>query len=159
MMSKPPEPTSGSRMPDAELADLVLELRHRARREDPRHEAAVHAVQRRVLEQDHARRQLDARLDDVEDVAARVRERLPVDERLLDVRVSRQRPEVVPLVVVDRRFLAETRVRRVRVGVDVDVVRVEVHAAALLQVAFTIDIRFPLCTALAHHEVRAIAPT
>ena len=75
--------------------------------------------------------QLDAGLDDVEDVAAGVREGLPVDERLLDVGVSRQRPEVVALVVVDRRFVSETRVRRVRIGVDVDVVRVVVHAGTL----------------------------
>ena len=95
---------------DAELADLVLERRHPPRREDPRHEAPVHGVDRRVLEEDHARRQIDARLDDVEDVAARARERLPVHERLLDVLVARQRPEVVALVVVDGRLLPEARV-------------------------------------------------
>ena len=36
-------------------------------------------------------------------------ERLPVDERLLDVGVPRQRPDVVALVVVDRRLVAEPR--------------------------------------------------
>ena len=72
----------------AELAHLVLERGHPPRREHPRHQAAVHRVDRRVLEQDHARRQLDVGLDDVEDVAARVGERLPVDERLLDVGVA-----------------------------------------------------------------------
>ena len=92
---------------DAELAHLVLERGHAPRGEHPRHEPAVHRVDRRVLEQDHAGRELDAGLDDVEDVAAGVRERLPVDERLLDVGVARQRPEVVALVVVDRRLLAE----------------------------------------------------
>ena len=55
------------------------------------------------------RRELDAGLDDLEDVAAGVGERLPVDERLLDVGVARQRPEVVALVVVDRRLVAEPR--------------------------------------------------
>ena len=60
---------------DAVLADLVFERRHPPRGEHPRHEAAVHRVHRRVLEEDHARRQLDAGLDDVEDVAAGAGER------------------------------------------------------------------------------------
>ena len=47
---------------DAEVAHLVLERGHAPRGEDPRHEPAVHGVDRRVLEQDHARRQLDVRL-------------------------------------------------------------------------------------------------
>ena len=78
MMSKPSEPTSGSRQRTQNVADLVLERGHPPGREDPGHEAAVHGVQRRVLEEDHAGRQLDAGLDDVEDVAAGVGERLPV---------------------------------------------------------------------------------
>ena len=90
--SKPSEPTSGSRQRDAELADLVLERGHPPRREHPRHQAAVHRVDRRVLEQDHARRQLDVGLDDLEDVAAGAGERLPVDERLLDVVVAATAP-------------------------------------------------------------------
>ena len=49
------------------------------------------------------------------------------DEPAFDVGVARQRPEVEALVVVDRRFVAEARVGRVGVGVDVDVVGVEVH--------------------------------
>ena len=110
MMSNPPEPTSGSRHLTQNVAHLVLERRHAPRREDPGHEAAVHRVDRRVLEQDHAGRQVDAGLDDVEDVAAGVGEHLPVDERLLDVGVARQRPEVVALVVVGRRLLAEAGV-------------------------------------------------
>ena len=47
----------------------------------------------------------DAGLDDVEDVATGIREGLPVEERLLDVLMARQGPEVVALVVVDRRLL------------------------------------------------------
>ena len=111
---------------DAVVAHLVLERGHAPRGEDPGHEAPVHRVRRRVLEQDDARRELHAGLDDVEDVAAGVGEDLPVDERLLDVGVPRQRPEVVALVVVRRRLLAEALVGGVRVGVDVDVVGVEV---------------------------------
>ena len=88
MMSKPSEPTSGSRQRDAVRADLVLELGHPTRREHPRQEPSVHRVDRRVLEHDHARRQLDVGLHDVEDVAAGAREHLPVPERLLDVGVA-----------------------------------------------------------------------
>ena len=45
-------------------------------------------------------------------------ERVPVDERPLDVVVAAQRVEVVRLVVVERRLVAEAAERRVRVGVD-----------------------------------------
>ena len=112
---------------DAVLAHLVLELGHRARREHARHEAAVHTVLRRVFEHDHAARELDAGADDVEDVAAGAREPLPVDHALLDVGVARQRPKVEALVVVDRRLVAQARVGGVRVGIDADVIGVEVH--------------------------------
>ena len=50
------------------------------------------------------------------------------DQSSLDVLVSRQSPEVVSIVVVDRRFLAEPLIGRVRVGIDVDDVRIEVDA-------------------------------
>ena len=124
---------------DAVLAHLVLELGHRPGREHARHEAAVHAVLRRVLEHDHAAGELDAGADDVEDVAAGVRERLPVHEAAFDIGTARQRPEVEVLVVVDRRLVAEARVGGVGVGVDADVVGVEVHRP----VSCTIDIRLP----------------
>ena len=75
-------------MPTQYGAHLVLELGHRTRREHARHEPAVHAVQRRVLEHDHATGQLDAGTDDVEDVAAGAREPLPVDHAALDVGVA-----------------------------------------------------------------------
>ena len=61
MMSKPPEPDEGIEDPDAVRAYLVLELGHRTWGEHTRHEAAVHAVQRRVLEHDHAAGELDRR--------------------------------------------------------------------------------------------------
>ncbi len=72
----------------AELPHLVLERGHPPRREHARHQPAVHRVDRWVLEQDHTRREFDVGLDDVEDVAARVGERLPVDERSFDVGVA-----------------------------------------------------------------------
>jgi hypothetical protein len=114
----------------AERPHLVLEGGHAARGEHARHQPAVRRVHRWVLEHDHPRRQLHAGLDDLEDVAAAVREALPVDERLLHVGVPRQRPEVVPLVVVDRRLVPQALVRRVGVGVDADVVGVVVDVPA-----------------------------
>jgi len=61
-------------------------------------------------------------------VASRVRERLPVQQRAVHIGVARQRPEVVALVVIDGRVLAEALVHRVGIGVDTHVVRIEVHA-------------------------------
>ncbi len=50
-------------------------------------------------------------------------------EATLDVLEAADGVEVVPLVVVERRFLAQPPEHRVRVGVDVDVVRVVVDPA------------------------------
>ena len=86
-------------------------------------------VGRRVLEDDDAGRHLDVGLDQLEDPAASGDERVAVDRRALDVLVAAERVEVVRLVVVERRLLAEPAERRVRIGVDVDVVRVVVHVA------------------------------
>ena len=119
MMSNPSEPTKGFRQLTQILPDLVLDRGHPARREHPRHEAAQHRVDGRILEHHHALGHVELRLDQFEDVAAAVGERLPVEQRPLDVGVPRQRPEVVALVVVDRRFLAQPRVRRVGVRDDV----------------------------------------
>ena len=49
-------------------------------------------------------------------------------EHALDVVEAAQRVEVVALVVVERRFVAQPPPHRVRVGVDVEVVRVVVEA-------------------------------
>ena len=59
---------------DAERAHLLLELLHSAWGEHARQQLPVHGVQRWVLEQQHSGRQLDACLDDVEDVAVRTGE-------------------------------------------------------------------------------------
>ena len=74
-----PVPTSGSRLVGAELADLRLERGDLPRREHPRQQAAVDGVGRRVLEDDDARRHLDAGLDQLEDPAAAGDERVAVD--------------------------------------------------------------------------------
>ncbi len=69
--------------------------------------------------------------DEVEDRAATRDEGLVVGEDPLDVVGPAHGEEVVALVVVERRFLAEPSVDGIRVGVDVDVVRVVVHAVGL----------------------------
>ena len=130
MKSNSPAPTSGSRLARAELADLRLERGDAPRREHARQQAAVHRVRGRVLEDQRARRHLDVRLDELED-AARARDVvLGVDEAALAVLVAADREEVVLLVVVERRFVAQPLVQRVRVGVDVGVVRVVVEVSS-----------------------------
>ena len=71
--------------PGAELADLRLQRVHLLRREHPRQQAAVDRVDRRVLEDDDARRHLDVGLDQLEDRAPSRDVGLPVDEAALDV--------------------------------------------------------------------------
>ena len=50
-------------------------------------------------------------------------------QRRIDVGVAAQAPEVVPLVVVERRLVAQPTVGRVRVDVDVDVPWVVIQVA------------------------------
>ena len=111
---------------DAELPDLGLESGHGPRREQPRHDAAVHRVHRRVLEDEQSRRHLDALADDVVDAALAGDERLPIAEYAVEVVVPAQRPEVVLLVEVHRRLVPEASERLVRGRVDVPVVHVVV---------------------------------
>ena len=59
MKSKPPGADERVEAAGAELADLRLDGVHLLRREHPRQQAAVHVVDGRVLEEDHAGR--DAR--------------------------------------------------------------------------------------------------
>ena len=110
----------------AELPDLRLQRVDLARREHPGQQLAVDVVDRRILENDRARRDLDVGLDQLDDRAARRAEGFVVHERLVHVGEAAQRVEVVLLVVVQRRFLAEPPEHRVRIGVEFDVVRVEV---------------------------------
>ena len=87
-------------------------------------------VQRRVLEEDESRRELDARLDELEDAALARRVGGRIDQARLDVVEARQREEVVVLVVVERRLVAQALPGRIRVVVDLDVVRVVVRLIA-----------------------------
>ncbi len=111
------------------VTDHRLECVDLPGREHPRQELAVDVVDRRVLENDRAGRNLDIGLDELDDRTARRAERLMVHQRLVHVGEAAQRVEVVLLVVVQRRFLTKPPERRVRIGVDADVVRVEVHVA------------------------------
>jgi hypothetical protein len=110
----------------AELTDLGLQGVDLARREHARQQLAVHGVDRRILENQHSRRDLQVRLDDFQDRAAARTEGVVVDHGLIDVRVSAERVEVVAGVVVQRRFVAQTPVRRIGVRNETDVVRVVV---------------------------------
>ena len=85
----------------------------------------------RVLEDEDARRHLDARLDDLQDPAAPGDVGVAVDQPALDVLEAAQRVEVVLLVVVERRLLAEPCEHGIRVGVDLDRVRVVREIAGL----------------------------
>ena len=102
----------------AEFADLRFERVHLARGEHPGQQLAVDVVDRWILEDEHARRDLDIGLDELDDRALGRAERLVVDQRLVDVGEAAQRVEVVLLVVVQRCFVAEPRGNRIGVGVD-----------------------------------------
>ena len=119
-----PVPTSGIERLRAQLTDLRFERSHASRREDAGEQCSVQVVDGRVLEEDDAGRELDVRLDELEDRAARRGKGAPVHEGALDVVVAAQRVEVVLLVVVERRLIAKPLPVRVRVGVDHHVVRV-----------------------------------
>ena len=113
----------------AELTDLGLELGHASRGEGTRQQAAMNRVSRRVLKDDDAGRDLDVRLDDLEDGTFSGDVGLGVEQSLLDVLEPADGEEVVFLVVVDRRFLAQSPVDGIRVGVDLDAVLVVVDVA------------------------------
>ena len=129
MKSKPPEPDERIEAVGAELADLRLEFGDAPRREGAGQQPAVDGVRRRVLEDDDAGRDVDVRLDDLEDGALARDVRLRVEQSLLDVLVPADREEVVGVVVVERRLFAQPPVHRIRVGVDLDAVHVVVDVA------------------------------
>jgi hypothetical protein len=115
-----------------ELAHLALDGVHPPGREHAGQDAAVPVVTRRILEDEGPRRHLEVGLDQLEQRALRRAERLPVLEPGLHVVEPAERPEVVPLVPVQRRLLPQAAPDRVGVGVDVEVVRVVVQLAGLL---------------------------
>ena len=128
-------PTSGSRHATQNVAHLVLDRVDPLRGERPRHQRTVDGVQRRILVDEHARRHDGIGLDHLEDVALGRAEPLRVPQRRVDVGVAAQAPEVVALVVVERRLVAQPLVGRVGVDVDLDVLRVVVQVAQRLSSA------------------------
>ena len=98
-------PDEGVESPGRIPAHLRLDRSETPGREHAAQEPAVQVVIRRVLEDEHARRQLDARLDDLDDGALGRAVGLPLDAAPLDVGVAADREEVVLLVVVERRFV------------------------------------------------------
>jgi hypothetical protein len=83
-------------------------------------------MDRRVLEDQRSGPNLHVRLDDLEDRAPAGDESLVVDDRVVDVLEPADRVEVVLLVVVEGLLFAQPTKHRVRIGVQFDVVWVEV---------------------------------
>ncbi len=127
MKSKPPRADERVERARRVGPDLGLDGGQPARREDPAEQSAVQVVVGRVLEDEHARRHLDLGLDDLEHRPLGRAVGLPVDEGLLDVVVAAQRVEVVLLVEVEGRLVAQPLPHWVGVGVDVEVVGVVVR--------------------------------
>src|SRR5262245_9791134 len=88
-------------------------------------------VQRRVLEEDHAGRELDVAADQLEQRAPRGAVRPPLGETGCHVLVATQDPELVLLVAIERRLVAHPPPDRMRIGVDLEVVRVVVDLGHL----------------------------
>ena len=119
MRSNSFSPTSGSRLraQNSRIFGSSAETRRGVNTRESRLRCDV--VRGRIFEDECSRRELDVRLDQLEDAAASRDESLRVDEALLAVLVAAHRVEVVLLVVVERRLVAQPLVERVRV-VEVD---------------------------------------
>src|SRR6185312_8639952 len=81
-------------------------------------------MNRRILEEDDAGRQVDAAHDDVHGGASAGKVDLPIGQLVRDVLVPAQRIEVVLVVVVQRGFVTKPLPDRVRIVVDVEIERV-----------------------------------
>ncbi len=146
MKSKPPAPTSGSSVRAqnsrtfGSIAFIFFGVNTRDSR--PRCTSWTGGSSNRMMPGG----MLDVGLDQLEDRASARPVRLPVDQRALDVLEAAQREEVVLLVVVERRFVPQPLPDRMRIGVDLEVVRVVVdvalapqrHAATVLLVDATV---------------------
>src|SRR5580704_4194320 len=83
-------------------------------------------VRGRILEEDRTRRDLYIRLDELENRAATGDVSLPVEHGRVDIVPPAQCEKFVFLVPVQRGLVAQSLPHRVRVGIDVEVVRVVV---------------------------------
>ena len=124
--SNRPVPTSGSRLLRAELADLGLQRVDLARGEHPGQQLAVDVVDRRILENHCAGRDLDVGLDQLEDRAAGRAEGFVVHERLVRRRRSGSAHRSRAARCSTAALLRAAAGTSGRVGVELDVVRVEV---------------------------------
>src|ERR1700753_2227396 len=79
-----------------------------------------------ILEQDEAGRKVDVAHDDVHRGAVAGPVDIPIRQLGSDVLVATQRVEVVLLVVIERRFVAQPLPDEIRVVVDLEVARVVV---------------------------------
>ena len=129
MKSKPPAPTSGSSeraqksRTSGSIAAIFFGVNTRLSR--PRWTSWIGGSSNRMM----PGRDLEVGPDQLEDRPAAGLERLPVEEPALDVVEPAEGEEVVLLVVVEGRFVAEPTPDRVRVGVDLEVVGVVVDGA------------------------------
>ena len=127
MKSKPPAPTSGSRLRAqnsrtfGSMAVILRGVNTRDRR--PR----WRLWPGRVLEDDRAGRDLEVALDELEHRALGRAVGPPVHQAALDVVEAAERIEVVLLVVVERALVAQSPPDRIGVRVDLEVVRVVVE--------------------------------
>ena len=108
----------------AEFTHQGFDGQHASRREDTRQQPAVQVVQRRILEQQNARRHLDVVEQNVGGGPAAGSIGFPVVQFARDVVVAAQRIEVVLFVVIQRRFFTHPFPHRVRVVVDIGIIRV-----------------------------------
>ncbi len=109
---------------DAVAPDEGFEVEHAARREDARQQGPVRVVDRRILEEEDPRRHLHPGLDDLEHRSPPGAVRVPVEQRGPHVVPTAQREEAVLVVPVQRGLVPQPTPGRVRVVVDVRVVRV-----------------------------------
>ena len=108
----------------AKGADLRLQRVHLFGREHAGEQAAMHGVQRRVFEDENAGRDGHVLLDDLKNAAAAGDEGIAVEQAALDILVAAHRVEIILLVVIERRFLAQPGPGRIGVGEIFWIIRV-----------------------------------
>src|SRR5262249_35369864 len=112
-----------------ELANAVLERCDAPGREHAAHQAAMQVVYGWVLEDEHAARSGHTGADHFEHRPLAGNEGLPLARAGLDVREAADRKEVVAVVAVQRHLVAHALPDRIRIVVDLEVVRVVVDLA------------------------------
>src|SRR5262249_58651579 len=88
-------------------------------------------VKRRILEDHHAGRELHVVADQLEQRASGGAVGSPLGETRCHVLVATQGPEVVLVVAIERRLVPHPPPDRMRIGVDLEVVRVVVERGHL----------------------------